>query len=88
LALLANGAFPRTGAWFGVGSDDTIPVSAVERLVPASRAVGIETCVDEIEGDHTFVTFRRLLARSFPWITMRLGLTTGAPSVEADCGGA
>jgi S-formylglutathione hydrolase FrmB len=88
LELLADGAFPRTGAWYGVGSDDAVPNAAIDRLVPASRAAGIETCVDVIEGDHTFVTFRRLLARSFPWLTMRLGLTTGAPSVEADCGGA
>ena len=86
LELLAGGDFPHTGAWFGVGSDDAVPIAAIDRLAPASRAAGIETCVDRIEGDHTFITFGRLLARSFPWLTMRLGLTPDAPSVEADCG--
>ena len=53
---------------------------------PWGRSAGIETCVDEVDGGHTFVTFRRLLARAFPWLAMRLGLASDPPSVGADCG--
>ncbi len=87
LELLADGDYPDTGALYGVGSDDPIPIEAIDRLASASRAAGIATCVDEIEGDHTFITFGRLLARSFPWVAMRLGLASDASSIEADCGG-
>jgi enterochelin esterase-like enzyme len=86
LELLAEGTYPGMGAWFGVGSDDAIPIAAVDRLAPATRTAGIETCVDEVEGGHTFITFRRLLVRSFPWLAMRLGLAPEPPSIGADCG--
>jgi S-formylglutathione hydrolase FrmB len=86
LELLAEGTFPGVGAWFGAGSDDAIPIAAVDRLAPAARSAGIETCVDEIEGGHTFITFRRLLARAFPWLAMRLGVAPDPPPIGADCG--
>lgn len=86
LDLLDRRSYPDTGAWFGTGADDPIPIAAIDRLAPASRAAGIETCVDVIPGDHTFITFGRLLERSFPWLMMRLGLIDDAPDVEADCG--
>jgi S-formylglutathione hydrolase FrmB len=85
LELLADGTFTGMGAWFGAGSDDAIPIAAVDRLAPATRSAGIETCVDEVEGGHTFVTFRILLARAFPWLAMRLGIPSD-PSSVGDCG--
>lgn len=86
LALLQTRDYPETGAWYAVGTDDPVPIAAIERLAPASRAAGIATCVDEIEGDHTFVTFGALLERAFPWLMTRLGLAQPSAAAEEHCG--
>jgi S-formylglutathione hydrolase FrmB len=88
LTLLERGDYPDTGGWFATGSDDAVPIVAIDHLAPAARAAGIETCVDETPGDHTFVTFGALLARAFPWVMMRLGLAPDAGSAATACGDA
>ena len=77
--------YPGTGAWYGVGSDDRTPIEAIARLAPASRAADIETCVDEIPGNHTFVTFGALLRSAFPWLMRRLGLSSGPMAADGRC---
>lgn len=85
LALLAVRTYRDTGAWYGVGGDDRTPIEAIHRLAPASRAAGIETCVDEVPGNHTFVTFGTLLRSAFPWLMRRLGLASGPSSADRRC---
>mgnify|MGYP001328113747 CR=1 FL=1 len=74
------------GGWFQVGSDDPLPLAAVQALAPLAGRAGIETCLVVVPGgDHTFDVWSASLRASLPWMAARLGLAPITPQLTAAC---
>lgn len=85
--LLATKRYPGMGGWFEVGSIDTGPLAAQQKLVPPARAAGITTCAAVIpNGNHDFETWTQTFRDSLPWLAARLRLTAApASTAPATC---
>jgi S-formylglutathione hydrolase FrmB len=65
------------GGFYGYGIQDESNVTqAINKLVKQSKAAGIETQTDEINGSHTFQTWQQLFKDSLPWISSKLDATS------------
>jgi S-formylglutathione hydrolase FrmB len=79
LDLLRKGRYPQLAGWFEVGTDDPAPLQAIDELVPAARAAGIEACLVKVPGgEHTFQVWKQSYQDALPWLAHRLGLTSSA----------
>lgn len=75
--LLANRKYKGIGGFFAVGqSDKASLVSGITRLHEQAQAVGLETVLQMVGGQHTFNVWQQSYKDALPWISNRLGATT------------
>ena len=72
--LLAHNRYPDSAGAFVVGVDDTDTRGAIEALVAAARAAGMDVHLTEVPGAHSFTVWSAGLEKELPWLAGRLGL--------------
>ena len=72
--LLEHGSYPGLRAWFEVGTADSGPRRAAERLAPAATAAGIDTTLRVRRGGHSYAFWRPAFSHSLDWLCASVGV--------------
>jgi S-formylglutathione hydrolase FrmB len=83
--LLVHQRFDGVAGWFESDLQDGDLVQAAQTLVSLATHAGVDTCLAEPPGTHSFGFWQAAFQHSLPWLSWRLKLTPKPQNLVARC---